>query len=135
MAGFLTHFTNDQVLDHLFGARPVESRACLYFGLSSISANPMGEVDEPASPDYRRASVRNSMTVFGPSSGGRKTNAEPIRFPEPRSGWGLVRSVFVADRPSGGHVLAMADLDVPRMFFAGDVAPTIEPGALRLTHR
>jgi hypothetical protein len=42
--------------------------------------------------------------------------------------------VFIADAPSGGNVLAMADLPSPRTINNGDIAPTIAVNALFLSH-
>lgn len=134
MPGFLTDYANNRVLDCLFGGRPLDPPPELHVGLSLCKAYKGGYVAEPVGEGYRRVAVPNDLTRFPAAALGRKSNAERIRFPEPRGAWGTVASVFVADAPSGGNVLAVADLPSPRAVGPGDPGPTIAADALFFRH-
>lgn len=134
MPGFLTEHVNNRVLDCFFGGSSIEAPPTLFVGLSLARSYRGGYVSEPAGGGYARAAVPNDRGQFGAASGGAKFNARSISFPSPTSAWGLVLSVFVADSPEGGRVLAMADLPAPRPIHGGDPAPTIAAHALFLSH-
>ena len=134
MAGYLTDYANNKVLDQLFGAVPLSPPSSLYFGLSQSPATKSGSVAEPSGGSYTRVAVPNDMAHFPAAGAGTKSNAAAITFPAPTSSWGSVMSVFVADSPSGGNVIAMADLPTPKTIASGGSAPTIGVGALFLSH-
>jgi len=134
MAGYLTDYANNRVLDLLFGASCLAPPPALYFGLSRSPASKGGEVAEPEAGGYARAAVRNDPTHFPAASGGTKSNATAITFAAPTSGWGTIVSVFVADAVTGGNVVAMADLPSPRAIAAAGPAPSIAAGAMFLSH-
>lgn len=134
MAGYLTDFANNRVLDLLFGANTLTPSPSLYFGLSKNPAAKSGAVAEPEGGGYARTAVGNDMSHFPPARSGTKSNASPITFSAPTADWGAIASVFVADAPSGGNVIAMADLPSPRTIQAGGSAPSIAVGALFLSH-
>ncbi|MDE2508136.1 MAG: hypothetical protein KGM43_13050 [Planctomycetota bacterium] len=133
MDGFLTSQVNCKVLDHLFGGARSEPVPELFVGLSLVDANKEGVVVEPAG-DYRRAGVLNDSSHFPAASRGEKCNGRAITFAEPTHDWGRIRSVFVADAPRDGNVIAAANLATAKWIFAGSPAPTIQPGALFFTH-
>ena len=134
MAGYLTDYANNKVLDQLFGAVPLAPPASLYFGLSQAPATKSGVVAEPSGGSYARVAVPNDVAHFPAAGAGAKSNAAAITFSAPTSGWGSVVSVFVADSSSGGNVIAMADLPSPKTISSGGAAPTIGVGALFLSH-
>ena len=134
MPGFLTDYANNQVLDCLFGGRPLASPAELHVGLSLCRAFKGGYVVEPPGLGYARVAVANDLVRFPLAALGRKSNAERITFPDPRGGWGTIASVFLADAPRGGNVLAVADLPSPRAVNPGDPGPTIAVDALSFRH-
>lgn len=134
MAGYLTDYANNKVLDLLFGATAFPPPANLYFGLSVTGANKTSWVNEPQGGGYARATLANNATSFQPASGGTKSNAVVITFPAPTADWGTVQSFFVADAPAGGNILAMADLAAPKAITAGGPAAKVAVGALFLSH-
>ena len=135
MPGFLTEHVNDQVLDCFFGGRTIKPPSTLYLGLSLIRSGRGGFVSEPLGGSYARVAVPNDLVHFPAASAGAKSNGTEIAFPSPSEGWGPILSVFVADAPAGGRVLAMADLPFCRTIEAGDAAPTIAVRALFLSHQ
>ena len=134
MPGFLTDYVNSMVLDCLFGGQTLTPPPALHIGLSLTVAYKGGYVAEPLGQGYARVAVPNDLIHFPPATLGRKSNALAITFPEPVAGWGLIRSVFVADAAQGGNVLAMADLPSPRTVGLGDPGPTIAVDALFFSH-
>ena len=134
MAGFLTDYSNNKVLDGLFGAVPFTAPATLYFGLSRSSASKAGVVSEPNGGAYARVALANDLARFPAASGGTKTNAAVINFAIPSADWGSITSVFIADSATGGNVLAMADLPAVKTILTGSPAPSIAVGALYLSH-
>ena len=134
MPGFLTDHVNNKVLDCFFGGSAITPPATLYIGLSLAKSYKGGYVTEPAGGSYARVDVPNNLSHFLAASAGTKSNATAISFPSPMAAWGTILSVFIADAPSGGNVLAMADLPVPRSIKVGDPAPVIAVHALFLSH-
>jgi len=134
MAGFLTDYANNKVLDLIFGAAAFAPPSNLYFGLSMNGSNKAGSVGEPQGGGYARATLANNAANFPGASGGTKSNAAVIVFPAPTADWGTVRSFFVADGPTGGNVLAMADLALPKSISAGGASAKVALGALFLSH-
>lgn len=134
MPGFLTDLVNNQLLDCLFGGRQIAPPPTLYLGLSLGLSRKDGRVREPSDGSYSRVAVPNTSEHFPPASCGAKSNLTAITFPSPASDWGPIRSVFVADSPTGGNVLATADLPTSRAYEGGGPAPTITAHALFLSH-
>lgn len=134
MAGFLTDYMNNKILDSVFGAAAFAPPANLYLGLSQITANKLGVVTEPSGAGYARVAVPNNLTNFPAASSGTKANAGQITFPNPTAGWGTLQSLFVADAATGGNVLAVADLTTPQTIASAGAGPKVAAGALFLSH-
>jgi hypothetical protein len=134
MPGFLTDLVNNEVLDCFFGGSAILPPPTLYIGLSLARSYKGGYVSEPSGGSYSRVAVPNDLVHFPAASAGAKSNAKAITFPSPTANWGTILSVFVAEAPSGGNVLAMADLPAPRIIDGGDPAPVIAVNALFLSH-
>jgi hypothetical protein len=134
MAGALTDYLNNKILDLVFGATTFTPPATLYVGLSQGTANKTGNVFEPSGAAYARVPVTNNATNFPAATGGTKANAAILTFPTPTGSWGTVQSLFIADAPTGGNVIAMADLTTPKAVSSGSSAPSVAVGALFLSH-
>jgi hypothetical protein len=134
MSGFFTDYANNKLLDMVFGSAAYSPPATLYLGLSLSSASKNGSTSEPSSGGYARVALTNNATNFPAAIGGTKSNAAQATFPAPTADWGTVQSLFVADAPSGGNVLAMADLTAPRTITRGSAPARVAVGALFLSH-
>ena len=134
MPGFLTDLVNNQILDCYFGGSVIVPPATLYVGLSLSRARKGGRVTEPEGGSYARVAVANDPAHFRPALAGTKSNARPITFGAPSRAWGSILSVFIADSPAEGNVLAVADLPAARVILGGEPAPTIAVDALFLSH-
>lgn len=134
MAGFFTDYSNNKVLDLFFGATSFTPPVTLYVGLAQNTANKGGLTTEPTGGGYTRVVLPNSSANFPAASSGTKSNAAVITFPAPTANWGTLQSLFLADAPSGGNVLAMADLTAPKAIITGSPAAKVAVGALFLSH-
>jgi hypothetical protein len=134
LAGFLTDYTNNKVLDQVFGASAWKPPERLYLGLSTSIAVKTGEVSEPLDGGYARVAVANDLSNFPSALGGTKSNGAAVTFAMPTANWGTVTTVFIADALTGGNVIAMADLPVSKAINSRASAPTIAVGALFLSH-
>ena len=130
--GFFTDYQLGKWLDQLFAGAPYTPPATLYVGLSIRRASRQGNVNEPSSASGYSRAVAGSGS-WGTSSAGGTTNVQAIAFPTPTAAWGTVISMFVADAPTGGNVIAAADLVSPRTINAGDPAKTFAPGAIQIS--
>lgn len=134
MAGFLTDYSNNKVLDLFFGSTIFAPPPTLYLGLSQSPSSKSGAVTEPSGAGYARIAVPNSPANFPAATGGTKANAAAATFPTPSGDWGTVQSLFIADAPAGGNILASADLTAPKAVPNGSLAPKVAVGALFLSH-
>lgn len=134
MAGYFTDYSNNKVLDLFFGATSFTPPPTLYVGLAQNTANKRGMATEPSGGGYSRVALPNSTANFPAANAGAKSNAAVITFPAPTADWGVVQSLFLADAPTGGNVLAMADLTVPKSITNGSNAAKVAVGALFLSH-
>ena len=134
MPGFFTDYSNNKVLDLIFGSAAFTPPATLYLGLSLAASNKGGSPTEPSGGGYARVPVANNLTNFPAATAGTKSNSTVITFPAPTANWGTVISLFVADAATGGNVLAMADLTTPKTINAGGSSATVAMGALFLSH-
>ncbi len=134
MAGFLSNYSNNKVLDLFFGSTTYTPPATLYMGLSQTTANKTGTVTEPSGGAYARVAVPNNLTSFPAASTGTKSNAIQLNFATPTASWGTITTLFIADAATGGNVLALADLTTPMTITTGTLAPFVAAGALFLSH-
>ena len=134
MPGFFTDYTNNTVLNLVFGATAYAPPATVYLGLSQSTSNKGGAVVEPSGGGYARVPVANNATNFPPASGGTKSNGAVFTFATSTAAWGTIQSLFVADAATGGNILAMADLATPKTINSGGMPATVAVGALFLSH-
>ena len=134
MPGYLTEYVSNKVLDCFFGGSAIPPPSTLHVGLSLARSYRGGFTFEPSGGSYARVAVPNDLSHFLTASAGSKSNAKTISFPAPTGHWGTILSVFIADAPFEGNVLAMADLPVPRTIHDGDPGPAIAVNALYLSH-
>lgn len=119
--GSFSDFTENKLLDHVFGATAYTPPATLYFGLSTSTVSDAGTgITEPAGNAYARVAVTNNATNFPAASGGSKSNGAEITFPEASGSWGTVTDFFIADAASGGNVLGQGVMAASKTVGTGD---------------
>jgi hypothetical protein len=106
-----------------------------YLGLSTGAANKAGTIagEPPGSSGYARVAFGANYFAASPNEyttvATVSVNVAPFTFPTPTGAWPTVLSVFMADAPTGGNVIWMANLSAPRTFGVG-VVPGFAAGAI-----
>lgn len=83
MAGSLSDYLENQVLDHVFGGPNYTRPATLYIALFTVAptdAGPGTEINTAVWTNYARPAITNNATNFPAASGGAKTNGTAISF-------------------------------------------------------
>lgn len=84
------------------------------------------------STGYARVSVPQATWLNAPDSNNNVTNASQITFGSPTANWGNITHACVYDAASGGNLMAVFALATAKTVNAGDSAPTIPVGSLRI---
>lgn len=113
--GFRTALQNS-LLNSILGNPGSLGPGTVYIGLSTTTPAPDGSnFTEPGSFDYARVAVTNNDTEWPNASGGVKSNANIILFPQASGGsWGTVTHVGFFTLSSGGDLIAWGALDESR---------------------
>lgn len=119
MASF-SDYTENKVLDHIFGATAWTPPVTLYFALFTAAPSDAGGGIEVTGGSYARAAVTNNTTNFPNASGGAKSNGTTITFPTPSGSWGTVTHMGVFDASSGGNLIAWAPLTASQVIGTGN---------------
>lgn len=142
MAGSISDFLENELLDHLIGAAAYTAPATIHFGLATaaISDSTTGStVTEPSGNGYARKSETNNKTLWGAASSRSVALAAAVTFATASGGsWGTATHWFIADAPSGGNILAHGDLTVSKAvadgetvsFESGDITISIASGGM-----
>lgn len=130
--GSFTDYTEEKILDFLFGAVSYTPPSSLYIGLSSTAINEDGTgVSEPSGGGYARAEVANDMftwksVVQGDLEQSQKKNNISIEFPEATAEWGTMTHFFIADALTEGNILAYGALNEDITIVSQDKARFVE---------
>lgn len=130
MAGSLSDYAEDAILDHLTG-KTAYSKPTVYVGLSTADPLDSGAgLAEPSGNNYAR--VTTSGSDWNAASGGATANAVDLTFNEAGGSWGLITHFALFNAISGGQMLAHADLDASKQIDSGDT-PKFAIGELDVT--
>jgi len=131
--GSFTDYTENKVLDEIFGAVAFAAPATLYIGLSTTTITDAGgSITEPVGNGYARSAVTNNATNFPAASGGSKSNGTDITFAQATGAQGTILDFFVADTITGGNILAYGTLTASKAITSGDTAK-FASGSLTIT--
>lgn len=128
-----TAYTQQHVLDQIFGATAWSAPATLYVALSTAAYT--ATVAEPSGNAYARVAVTNNSTNWPASTGSNpasKSNGTSITFPTATGSWGTIQSWAIYDASTGGNCLDQAALDVNKTIGSGDTL-AFAVGALTTT--
>jgi hypothetical protein len=129
MAGFLSEYLADELLDHVFSAATFTPPATVYIALFTVAPTASGGGTEVTGGSYARVSVTNNATNWPAASGQTKRNGTAITFPAPSADWAPsgspVVGVAVFDASTSGNMLIYGPLSTPRVIINGDAAPVI----------
>ena len=119
MAGSLTNYAEEMILDHIFGRAPFAEVETPYLGLFTEAPSDAGGGTEVSGSAYARVAI---TTLMSDASGGTITNGSDITFAAADGGnWGTVTHFAIFDAITDGNMIAWADLTVQRAVNDGDV--------------
>ena len=119
----------NEMLDHCFGNGTFTQPTAVYLGFSTADPGLDGSgIAEPSGGNYARTQV----TSFSAASGGTKSNAVQVQFPQASAAWGTIAYGFVADAATGGNMLAKGPVSNPYAVVA-DNAPLVDISQFSLT--
>lgn len=131
MAGSLSDFAEDEILDHLLGASAYTAPATLYLAVFTVSPTDAGGGTEVTGGSYARLAVTNNATNFPAASGGAKSNGVALDMVTASANWGTIVAYALFDASSGGNMIGWADLSSSVAINNGD---TLRFGAGALTY-
>ena len=128
-----TNYLENELLDHVLGPGAYTAPGTVYVGLSTtVPLDDGTNFTEPVGGAYARVAVANTPANWPAASGGAKSNANNISFPEATLSWGSILYVGIFDAISGGNLLMTGALSVPKTIDTGDVAQ-FNPGNVTVT--
>lgn len=113
-----TNFTENAVMDHIFGSGTFTKPAGLYLGLFTAAPGEAGGGTEVSGGSYARQAA--TFTISGDSPT-QATNDVALEFPTATANWGTITHVAIFDASTGGDMLAYASLSVSKAIDTGDI--------------
>lgn len=110
MAGSLSDFAENELLDHLLGAATYTPPVTVHLALFTVAPTDAGGGTEVTGGSYVRLAVTNNATNFPAASGGAKSNGVTLDFIAATAGWGTIVAYAMFDAASAGNMLGWADL-------------------------
>jgi hypothetical protein len=129
--GFFTDYQLAKWQDYLFIGTAYTRPTNIYVGLSITQSLRSGTKTEVSGASYARVST--STASWAQTFNGTTSNILAITFPAPLENWGTVVAMFLADAVTGGNVIAMADLAIPRTIKSGDPAKSFAVGSISIS--
>jgi len=129
MAGSLTDFSENELLDHILGTGSFTSPTNVYSSLFTVAPTDAGGGTEVTGGSYARV-----ITAFDAAASGATANTANVNFPSATAGWGTVVAFAIFDAITAGNMLFWGDLTVSKVvnsgtqarFLAGDVDLTLD---------
>jgi hypothetical protein len=129
MAGFISTYLANELLDHCFGNAAFSAPATVYVALFTVAPTAGGGGTEVTGGSYARVSVTNNATNFPAASGQIKRNGTSITFPTPTADWAPsgtpVIGAALFDASTSGNMLIYGVFTTSRVIVNGDAAPVI----------
>lgn len=134
MAGSFSDYTENSVLDLIFGNTAFVPSGTLHFALSVTDFGDDGTSGDepPAASGYSRAAATNNKTTFSNASGGSLDNDVDIQWVEASDDWGIMAYLGIFGQASGGPFYGGGDLTVTKTILSGDTAK-VSAGNLTVT--
>lgn len=117
MAGSLSDYAENAVLNHLFRNVALTSPTTVYAALFTVAPSDTGGGTEVSGGGYARVAI-----TFGAPSGGAIDNSAIIDFGTATANWGTIVAMAVFDASTAGNMLAWADLTTSKAVNNGDAA-------------
>ncbi len=109
MAGSLSTYLHNKLLDNIFGGVAYAFPPTLYLGLYSVAPTVDGGGTEVSASGYARHPIPPNQTNFPAASNGLVTLGVQIDMPAASVAWGAVTAGGIFDQASGGNMLAYSD--------------------------
>lgn len=87
---------------------------------------------EPKTGAYARAAYTGGWTS---GTAGEVVSVGAVTFPVPSSNWGTLRGWAICNALTGGNVIAVGSLVIPKSVTLGMTAPVIPAGAMKASLR
>lgn len=121
--GSFALFTENAVLNEVFGATAYTPSGTYYVGLSTSTINDDGTgLSEPTGTGYARVAIDNDKTTWSTSTTGLVSNDITITFPQAGSDWGTVTHAFIADQATTGNMIVHGALASSKTIETDDTA-------------
>ena len=137
MAGFISEYLSDALLDHVWGDDTYTAPGTLWVALFTTAPTAGGGGTEVAGGSYGRVEVTNNLTNFSAASGQTKRNAAAFTFAAPTADWAPAGTPAVGagwyDDETAGNFLAYGPFSTPRVIMDGDSAPAIVINGMTIT--
>jgi len=127
MAGSISNFLEDELLDHSVGTGSWSTPATAYIALFTDDPTDADTGTEVSGGSYARQSM-----AFDAASGGACDNTSDVTFPEATASWGTVTHWGIYDADTAGNLLWHGDFDASKEIGSGDTAK-VAAGDLDLT--
>jgi hypothetical protein len=98
MAGNLSDYAENKILDHCLGTATWTKPTAVYLGLFTADPGEATGGTEVSGGSYARQAV-----AFDPSDGGATDNTSEIAFPVATADWGTIGWVVIFDNVTGGN--------------------------------
>ena len=122
MANSLTNYSENLILNSIFGGTTLIPPATLYFGLSTTSVQEDGTgITEPVANGYTRVAIANNTSLFATTTTSTKTNKIEVAYPSATGNWGTIVDFFISDAASAGNIICYGTLNVAKTVTAGDI--------------
>jgi hypothetical protein len=126
MAGSMSNYLEDIILDHILGDTSFATAATVYIGLwtATLSDTSTGATaGEVSGGSYARVAVTNNTTNWPDASGGTKSSGAAFDFGTASGSWGDVTDWAIVDSSSGaGNIYYYGTLTTPKTIASGDSA-------------
>jgi hypothetical protein len=117
MAGSLSDYTENKVLDHIVGKTSF-TMPSVWVALYTAAPSDAGGGTEVTGNNYSRKATTG--TDWAVAASGATSNAAIITFAVPSGSWGTVTHFSLMDAATTGNFLAWADLTTPQAVGTGN---------------
>jgi hypothetical protein len=131
MAGNLSDYAENEILDHILKTTVYTAADNLYVGLSTVTiddATTGGDVTEPSGGAYARV----ECNTWDAADARATENTGAINFAEATGDWGTITDWFVADSTDSGNIIAYGTFSSSKAVGTGDSA-SIAAGGIDVT--
>jgi hypothetical protein len=128
MSGSLSDYTENAVLDYLFGSG---SPATRWIELFTVAPTDAGGGTAVTGGSYARAAITNNSSNFPAAVAGVKTNGNDFTFATATANWGTVVAIGIFDALTVGNLVAWCT--VTSQSVPSGVTAKIPAGQLSIT--